>query len=42
MMDEPALGRIAVQAAAPDGILQRTKHQLGIGPLGGLPAHDPP
>src|SRR6266511_5693117 len=42
MVDEPALGRIIVQAATPDGVLQRAKHQLDIGSVAGLPAHDPP
>jgi hypothetical protein len=42
VVDEPALGRITVQAAAPDGILQRAQHQLGVGAVAGLPAHDPP
>jgi hypothetical protein len=42
MMDEPGLGGVVVQSAAPDGVLQRAQHQLGIGPVAGLPAHDPP
>jgi hypothetical protein len=42
MMDQPTLARIAVQAAAPDGVLQRAQHQLDIGSVAGLPANDPP
>jgi len=33
MVNEPTLGRVVVQAAAPDGVLQRAQHQLGIGPV---------
>jgi len=42
MVDQPALAGVAVEAAAPDGVLQRAQHQVGVGPVGGLPAHDPP
>jgi hypothetical protein len=42
MMDKPPLGRIAVQAAAPHGVLQRAQHQLDIGSVAGLPADNPP
>jgi hypothetical protein len=42
MVDEPTLGKITVQAATPDGVLQRAQHQLGIGSVAGLPADDPP
>jgi hypothetical protein len=42
VMDEPALGRVFIPTAAPDGVLQRAQHQLGIGPVAGLPADDLP
>src|SRR5512132_4435378 len=31
VVDEPPLGGVTVEAAAPDGVLQRAQHQVGIG-----------
>ena len=33
---------VVVEIAAPQRVLQRPEHQVGIGPVAGLPAHDPP